>query len=190
MISSKTAIEAKFEFKFFPVSGIAYPIARLLTSKKLAVSPRQGYPRRNEFPRMSMPDVPHRRILVVDDEPFVCEAVELMLRFDGHEVATAGSGKAALEMLGAGKFDLVITDYEMPGMKGDELATAIKGRFPKLPVVMITAYAELLQSSGKPATGVDAVISKPFLLENLREAIAKVTALQRASQGRTTDSRS
>jgi len=42
-------------------------------------------------------------------------------------------------------------------------------------VVMITAYAEMLQAGGNPLTGVDFIISKPFLLENLREAIAKVT---------------
>jgi CheY-like chemotaxis protein len=59
-------------------------------------------------------------------------------------------------------------------MKGDELAATIKARAPGQPVVMITAYAEMLQSSGNPLTGVDFVISKPFLLENLREAIAKV----------------
>jgi CheY-like chemotaxis protein len=70
---------------------------------------------------------------------------------------------------------LVITDFEMPMMKGDELAAAIKARAPKQPVVMITAYAEMLQASGNPLTGVDLIISKPFLLENLREAIAKVT---------------
>ena len=44
-----------------------------------------------------------------------------------------------------------------------------------MPVVMITAYAEMLQASGNPLAGVDFLISKPFLLENLREAIAKVT---------------
>jgi len=113
--------------------------------------------------------------LVVDDEPLVCDAVKMMLNFDGHEVETAGSGKDALALLDEADFDLVITDFEMPAMKGDELAAAIKARSPKQPVVMITAYAEMLQASGNPLRGVDLVISKPFLLENLREAIAKVT---------------
>jgi len=101
----------------------------------------------------------------------------MMLDFDGHIVETVGSGKDALAMLEKSKFDLVITDFAMPVMKGDELAAAIKARDPKQPVVMITAYAEMLQASGNPLTGVDLVISKPFLLENLREAIAKVTSL-------------
>ena len=115
-----------------------------------------------------------RRILVVDDEPFVCDAVKMMLNFDGHEVETANNGKDALAMLDKAKFDVVITDFSMPAMKGDELAAIIKSRSPEQPVVMITAYAEMLRSSGNPLNGVDFVISKPFLLENLREAIAKV----------------
>jgi CheY-like chemotaxis protein len=124
---------------------------------------------------MKTPAFRQRRILVVDDEPLVCDAVKMMLNFDGHVVETAANGKDALALLERSKFDLVITDFEMPMMKGDELAAAIKARAPKQPVVMITAYAEMLQSSGNPLTGVDCVISKPFLLENLREAIAKVS---------------
>src|SRR5437867_6164801 len=126
------------------------------------------------FGTMSAPAFPQRRILVVDDEPFVCDAVKMMLTFDGHVVETASNGRDALAIFEVGKFDLVITDFAMPTMKGDELAAAIKARSPKQPIVMITAYAEMLQSSGNPLPGVDFVISKPFLLENLREAIARV----------------
>src|SRR5579864_1929729 len=124
---------------------------------------------------MKAPSFPQRRILVVDDEPFVCDAVKMMLAFDGHSVETASSGKAALDLFEKTKFDLVITDFAMPAMKGDELALAIKKRDPQQPVVMITAYAEMLQSSGTQLPGVDFIISKPFLLENLREAISRVT---------------
>jgi two-component system, NtrC family, response regulator AtoC len=126
---------------------------------------------------MKNPTIPQRRILVVDDEPLVCDAVRMMLEFDGHVVETVGTAKEALARLEKGKFDLVITDFEMPTMKGDELAAAIKARDPKQPVIMITAYAEMLQAAGNPLTGVDHVVSKPFLLENLREAIARVAPL-------------
>ena len=123
---------------------------------------------------MSAPAFPKRHILVVDDEPFVCDAVKMMLNFDGHVVETANNGQEALALFDKGNFDVVITDFAMPNMKGDELAAAIKARSPNQPVVMITAYAEMLQASGNPLKGVDCVISKPFLLENLREAIAKM----------------
>jgi CheY-like chemotaxis protein len=124
---------------------------------------------------MSNPAIPSRHILVVDDEPFVCDAVKMMLEFDGHAVTTASGGKEALALFDQAKYDVVITDFAMPAMKGDELAAAVKARVPGQPVVMITAYAEMLKASNNPLTGVDFVISKPFLLENLREAIKKTT---------------
>jgi len=123
---------------------------------------------------MATTGIQARRILVVDDEPFVCDAVRMMLAFDGHTVETAGSAREALGIFEPGKFDVVITDFAMPSMKGDELAAAIKARAPGQPVVMITAYAEMLQASRNPLKGVDCVISKPFLLENLRDALSKV----------------
>ena len=125
---------------------------------------------------MSKSEIVPRKILVVDDEPYVCDAVRMMLAFDGHQVETAANGRDALTLFAPGKYDLVITDYAMPGMKGDELAVAIKTRAPGQPVVLITAYAEMLKASDKPLGGVDMVVSKPFLLENLREAVEKSTA--------------
>jgi len=125
---------------------------------------------------MSSPAISLKNILVVDDEPFVCDAVKMMLTFDGHNVDTAPSAKVALELFAPGKYDLVITDYAMPNMKGDELAQQIKAQVPNQPVVMITAYAEMLKASNSPLTGVDSVVSKPFLLDDLRSAIASATA--------------
>jgi CheY-like chemotaxis protein len=97
-----------------------------------------------------------------------------MLKFDGHEVQTANGSKEALSLLEQGKFDLVTVDYALVGMKGDELAAVIKQRLPHQPIIMITAYAEVLKSSSNPLTGVDGIISKPFLLADLREAMTGV----------------
>jgi len=116
-----------------------------------------------------------KRILVVDDEPFVCDTVKLLLTFDGHEVETALGAKEALEKFSAGKYDLVITDYSMPEMKGDELGVRIKELNPNQPVILITAYAEMLRGDKAPVHGIDCMVSKPFLLEHLREAIVKTT---------------
>ena len=115
-----------------------------------------------------------KRILVVDDEPFVCDAVKMMLAFDGHDVVTANGAREALALFEKGRFDLVITDFAMPIMKGDELARAIRQIAPEQKILMITAYAEMLRSRVNPMEGVDFVISKPFLLEHLREALVTV----------------
>jgi CheY-like chemotaxis protein len=111
---------------------------------------------------------------VVDDEPMVCESVKRMLMFDAYEVETAHCASEALELMEKNQFDLVITDYEMPEVKGDELAAIIKAKSPHQPVALITAYAEVLQSGGVPLAGVDLVISKPFDLQEMRRAIAKL----------------
>jgi CheY-like chemotaxis protein len=71
-------------------------------------------------------------------------------------------------------FDLVIVDYLMPVMKGDQLALALKGRFPNLPIVMITADAEKVELSSDKPPGVDLLIAKPFQMEELRKAVNHV----------------
>ncbi len=118
---------------------------------------------------------------MVDDEPFVCDAIRMMLAFDGHQVETAGSAQEALQLFAPAKYDLVMTDYAMPEMKGDELADALKARAPQQPIVLITAYAEMLRCDDASLRHVDFVISKPFLLETLRAAIQKTTGGQSAA---------
>ena len=125
---------------------------------------------------MAQNSIVPRNILVVDDEAYVCDALKMLLTLDGHEVATANSGSEALALFDLRPFDVVITDYSMPAMKGDELAAAIKLKNPAQPIVMITAYVEVLTGTKSPLNGIDVLVSKPFRLEQLREAIAKVLA--------------
>jgi CheY-like chemotaxis protein len=110
-----------------------------------------------------------RRILVVDDEPLVCESVAMLLNYEGHHVETAGSAEEALLKYSQTEFDVVITDFSMPGMKGDELSRALKERAPSKPVIMLTAFPP----SRQPAT-IDLVLTKPFFLDTLREGLARV----------------
>jgi CheY-like chemotaxis protein len=123
---------------------------------------------------MASTDTTACRILVVDDEPLVCDSISQMLALDGHVVQTATGGQAALALLQQATLDLIIVDYEMPGMKGDKLAAAVKALDPRRPVLMMTAFPEMLASSGNPLVGVDWVIHKPFGLQEPRQAIAKL----------------
>jgi CheY-like chemotaxis protein len=121
------------------------------------------------------------RILVIDDESLVRDALRMMLAFDGHVVETAENGQEGLAMFEVGKFDVIITDFAMPAMCGDQLALAIKARDAHQPVVMITAYAEMLGAPDRLPAGIDYIIGKPFLVEDLRLAIATVAS--RAKKG-------
>ena len=115
-----------------------------------------------------------RRILVVDDEPLVCDSVRRMLMAGGHTVQTAGSGDEALERLESETFDVVVVDYLMPAMRGDELSEEIKKRNAHQPIVMISSSAELLAATGRQFSAVDVVLGKPFQIDELLQTIARV----------------
>jgi two-component system, OmpR family, response regulator len=113
-----------------------------------------------------------RRILVVDDEPLVCESVKWMLMSYGHVVEAVNSGDQALALFEKDKFDLVIIDYLMPGMKGDVLAVNLRKRLASQPIIIMSASGDTLRAD-RPLEGVDCILSKPFKLQELRDAIAK-----------------
>ena len=112
-----------------------------------------------------------KRILLADDQQEVREVTALMLGMDGYVVTEAGNGREALDLFTPERFDLVITDYLMPLMKGDELARNIKRLAPSEPILMITGSAEEL---GDIRGVVDAVLNKPFVFQDLRQAVAEL----------------
>ena len=114
-----------------------------------------------------------KRILLVDDEQSVRQTIKLLLHLDQHRVTEASDGKEALALFVQEPFDLVITDFSMPRMQGNELAFRIKQLAPTQPIVMITAYSAKLGTADNP---VDAVLNKPFGFQDLRQTISKVLA--------------
>jgi CheY-like chemotaxis protein len=121
---------------------------------------------------MTEPDkVLGKRILLADDQQEVREMTKLMLDMDEHIVTEASNGREALDLFAPGRFDLVITDYYMPLMKGDELARNIKRLAPDEPILMITGSAE---ENGGIRASVDAFLNKPFGLKDLRQVMAQL----------------
>ena len=115
------------------------------------------------------------RILVVEDEPLVREVLSVYLAEDKHVITVAGDGKEGLEKFtSGGPYDLVLTDRAMPEMNGDALAAAIKKINPKMPIVLLTGFGDLMSGAGEQPEGVTMVVSKPFTLAVLRNAIDKV----------------
>jgi two-component system sensor histidine kinase/response regulator len=118
--------------------------------------------------------LPPKRILVAEDEPSVANTLRMVLAVDGHSVNIAEDGKQALAMFEGGTYDLVITDFKMANMDGLELAEAIKKRSPSTPIILVTAYAEAIQGTGGNVTNVDIVLSKPWSVTQLQDALQKV----------------
>jgi twitching motility two-component system response regulator PilH len=115
------------------------------------------------------------RILVVDDDLGLCRSMSEMLEREGCRVETARDGNEALTKLDAHPFDLVLSDVVMPGMDGYDLYRAVQGRFPDMPVLMMTAFHYdkdhiIKRSRIEGLRGV--VFKKPVQRERLIEAIA------------------
>jgi two-component system cell cycle sensor histidine kinase/response regulator CckA len=100
------------------------------------------------------------------------EALERLLTANGHLVQSVTNGREGLLLFEKGKFDLVILDYEMPDVKGDELALIIKALAPAQPLIMITAFPETLATN--LLTDVDMVIKKPSDPQELRTGVNPV----------------
>ena len=125
--------------------------------------------------QVATPENMARRILVVDDEEVVREFIRKVLDLDHYEVELAAGSEEALTACKGSKFDLVIMDYEMPTMKGDKLAVAIKAMVPQQPILMVTAFGEALRLDGSFPLAVNGVISKPFDLEEFRQAVRQIS---------------
>jgi two-component system, OmpR family, response regulator len=116
------------------------------------------------------------RILVVDDEPSMAAAVERGLRDDGHEVAVAHDGIAALRLVGEADPEAAVVDVAMPGMSGFELARRIKESAPAIMVILLTARDAVDDRVRGLDAGADDYLTKPF---HLAELCARLRAVQR-----------
>ena len=118
------------------------------------------------------------RILIAEDEEALRALCARALATEGHEVRSTCDGSEALDLLAReqGRFDLLLTDIRMPIMDGIALALAAARDFPELTILMMTGYADQRER----AHGLDAlvhdVITKPFTLPEIRQAVAGALA--------------
>ncbi len=123
------------------------------------------------------------RVLVIDDEQVIRHLMVEIVELDGHEVTSADTAEAAVELLDErDDFDLVVSDVMMPGLSGLELLETIRSKRASLPVLLVTGagtYDTLSQALTRGAAG---LVTKPFAHHELREAVAH--ALERATRSR------
>ncbi|MFT4192537.1 MAG: response regulator transcription factor [Comamonas sp.] len=120
------------------------------------------------------------RILVVEDDPDLADALLRRLRRQGHAVDWQGDGAAAWRVLGYEAFDLLLLDIGLPGLDGLAILRQLRARGDKTPVLMLTARAEIEDRVHALDVGADDYLDKPF---DFRELDARCRALLRRPQG-------
>ena len=113
------------------------------------------------------------RILVIEDEPGIADFVQRALRAQGHAVAVASDGLEGERQALATDVDLVILDRRLPGRDGLEVLRGVRAGKPDLPVIMLTALAEIADKVGGLDAGATDYVTKPFSVEEL---LARVRA--------------
>jgi two-component system, OmpR family, response regulator len=113
-------------------------------------------------------------LLVVDDEPFLCDAVAASLRFLGFTVTAAGTGRQALQLAREQRYDLVILDVMLPDMDGFEIVRRLRGGGNRVPVIFLTAKDAQEDKVTGLTIGGDDYITKPFGLEELAARVRTV----------------
>ena len=126
------------------------------------------------------------KILIVDDFSTMRRIIKNLLRDLGfNNTDEADDGNTALPKLQSGKFDFLVTDWNMPGMQGIDLLKAVRAdpNLASLPVLMVTAEAKKEQIVEAAQAGVNGYIVKPFTAATLKEKIDKIFERIEASQG-------
>ena len=117
------------------------------------------------------------RVLVVDDDPGVLQSLKLLLS-DDCEVTVSDKPAEALAMAESGKFDVIVTDYRMPGMNGAEFAKALKARITPAPyTLLLTGTPNEVKPTMPGATDLVMVLAKPFEPERLLRLVLQVGRL-------------
>ncbi len=126
--------------------------------------------------RLSRPDGSPVRVLVVDDEPSLCDLLATVLRYEGWQVETAADGFSALRAARSLDPDVVVLDVMMPDLDGLTVMRRLHERAPRLPVLLLTARDAVEDRVAGLTAGGDDYVTKPFSLE---EVVARLRALMR-----------
>ncbi|MGD9805244.1 MAG: response regulator [Hyphomicrobiaceae bacterium] len=116
------------------------------------------------------------RILLADDDKGALDLVRRALELDGHKVVTAEDGSEAQSLMQSGRFDLLVTDVQMPGLDGIALAKDAVARHAGIRIVLMSAYAEGLDRAAPLVAGGARVLVKPFAIDRIRAEVRAAMA--------------
>lgn len=119
------------------------------------------------------------KILFVDDDLGLCKTIRGWLVMERHNAETVSDGAEAMSLLKAYEYDVIILDWQMPGMSGIEILKEFRARGGKTPVIMLTGKSEIEHKEEGLDSGADDYLTKPF---HTRELSARIRALLRRPQ--------
>jgi two-component system OmpR family response regulator len=120
------------------------------------------------------------RILVVDDEPSIVDAVATALRYEGFDVDEAGTGRAALTAIAESEPDLIVLDWMLPDLEGIEVGRRLRAQGFKTAILFLTAKDGVENKVEALRAGGDDYVTKPF---SLAEVVARIRAILRRTEG-------
>jgi two-component system OmpR family response regulator len=120
------------------------------------------------------------RILVVDDEPSIVDAVATTLRYEGFQVQEVRSGREAMDAVDRDSFDLIVLDVMLPDVDGLEVTRHLRSAGNRTPILFLTARDALEDKVAGLTVGGDDYVTKPFALA---EVVARVRAILRRTRG-------
>ena len=112
-----------------------------------------------------------KRILIVDDEPYIVKGLAALLQSKGYEILTAESATEGLHILESCQVDLVLTDQKMPGMSGLAFLEKVAARHPEVARLVITGWPEEIPPDQIRLLGIRALIPKPWDDQQLRSLL-------------------
>ena len=113
------------------------------------------------------------KILVVDDEPRICQLIKELCKQEGYQTDTTLSGVEALQMMKKHNYQMLLTDLKMPGIDGLELIRKAKKEHPEIRIIMVTGYATIETAVQSLRHGVDDYITKPFNIFEFKKAVKR-----------------
>jgi signal transduction histidine kinase/DNA-binding NarL/FixJ family response regulator len=136
--------------------------------------------------KVAAPVLAKLRLLLVDDDALVLNAMRTTLQMDGHEIEAATGGQAGIDAFTAATkrgehFAAVITDLGMPHIDGRKVAAAVKALSPATPVILLTGWGAGALPAGESASSVDGVLGKPARLNDLRAMLANLVKPMKAA---------
>jgi len=159
------------------VHDVTHNVARLRELDR----PREELQRTDPRTHRPSHSVRSLRVLLIDDDPSLIEALRSSLTDEGHKVSAARGGQAGIDAFRAAcgtglPFDIVITDLSMPDVDGHQVVASLRAISPATPIILLTGWRHQLKDGAERSLQVDRLLGKPPRIRELRLALAELTA--------------